>query len=110
MAVASATALWSAVLAAALALPCGAPAWAAGDRALGEYLSSECATCHQSSGRQAGGVPAIVGHPSDQFIALMQAYKQRHRENQVMQAIAARLSEEEIAALAAYYGSLRTKP
>jgi cytochrome c553 len=83
-------------------------AHAAGDRALGEYLSSECATCHQTSGRQQGGIPAIVGLPQDQFIALMGAYKDRHRDNQVMQAIAGRLAPDEIEALAAYYGSLKS--
>ncbi|CAN7666645.1 c-type cytochrome [Bosea sp. LjRoot90] len=87
-----------------------APAEAAGDRALGEYLSSECATCHQTSGRQVGGIPAIIGHPAEQFVALMNAYRERQRENQVMQAIAARLSSEEIAALAAYYESLKPNP
>lgn len=85
-------------------------AHASGDRAFGEYLSSECATCHQASGKQVGGVPAIVGYPADQFVALMDAYRQRHRENQVMQTIAGRLSEDEIAALAAYYASLRPTP
>lgn len=87
-----------------------APANAAGDRALGEYLSSECATCHQTSGRQVGGIPAIIGHPAEQFVALMNAYRERQRDNQVMQAIAARLSGEEIAALAAYYESLKPNP
>ena len=91
-------------VAAALAVD---PANAAGDRALGEYLSSECTTCHQTSGRQVGGIPAIVGHPADQFIALMAAYRNRHRDNQVMQTIAGRLSEEELNALAAYYESLK---
>ena len=33
---------------------------AAGDRELGEYLSSECVTCHQLSG-QFDGIPSIVG-------------------------------------------------
>jgi cytochrome c553 len=89
-----------------LLLAC-APAKAAGDRALGEYLSSECSSCHQSSGKQVGGIPAIIGHPAEQFVALMNAYRERQRDNQVMQAIAARLSSEEIAALAAYYESLK---
>lgn len=80
-----------------------------GDRELGQYLSSECVTCHQASGQQAGGVPAITGWADDQFIAVMHAYKNRERDNQVMQAIAARLSEEEIAALAAYFGELKSK-
>lgn len=83
------------------------PASAAGDRALGEYLSSECTACHQTSGRQVGGIPAIVGYPADQFIALMGAYRDKHRENQVMQTIAGRLTEEELLALAAYYESLK---
>jgi cytochrome c553 len=82
----------------------------AGDRALGEYLSSECVTCHQVSGRQVGGIPAIIGLPEDAFTALMESYKRRERDNQVMQTMAGRLSEEEIAALAAYFGSLRPSP
>lgn len=92
-----------------LMLAC-APAHAAGDRALGEHLSAECASCHQTSGRQDGGIPAIVGHPAEQFVALMNAYRQRQRDNQAMQAIAARLSSEEISALAAYYESLKPNP
>ncbi|KRD95944.1 hypothetical protein ASE63_12890 [Bosea sp. Root381] len=92
------------VLAGALAAQGSA---AAADAALGEYLAAECASCHQSSGRQQGGIPAIIGIPPDQFVALMQAYRQGQRENRVMQTIAAGLSAEEIAALAAYYGGLR---
>lgn len=79
----------------------------AADWELGQHLSSECATCHQTSGRQQGGIPAILGLPIDQFVALMRAYSQKQRENPVMQAIAARLSADEIEALAAYYGSLK---
>ncbi len=82
-------------------------AHASGDFALGQHLSSECATCHQTSGRQQGGIPAIIGVPADQFVALMGAYKGRQRENQVMQAIAGRLTQAEIEALAAYYGGLK---
>lgn len=81
----------------------------AGDAALGEYLASECVTCHQISGQQVGGIPAIIGLPQDAFVALMDSYKRRERDNQVMQAMAARLSAEEVAALAAYFGSLRPR-
>ena len=86
------------------------PARAAGDKALGEYLSSECAACHQTSGRRVGGIPAIVGYPADQFIALMGAYRDKHRENQLMRTIAGRLTQEELLALAAYYESLKPTP
>ena len=80
---------------------------ASGDRALGEYLSSECTTCHQVNGRQQGGIPAIVGWPEDQFVAVMNSYQRKHRENVTMQTIAGRLSPDELAALASYFGSLK---
>ena len=78
-----------------------------GDRELGQYLSSECVTCHQASGRQTGGVPAITGWPHDQFVAVMLSYKNRDRDHQLMHTIAARLSNEDIDALAAYFGGLK---
>lgn len=79
----------------------------AGDRALGEYLASECTTCHQISGHRDGRIPAIVGWPEDQFIAVVESYRDKHRDNPIMQTIASRLSNEEVAALAAYFGSLK---
>lgn len=77
----------------------------AGDRELGQYLSTECVTCHRSSGQAAQGIPLIVGWPEDQFIAVMNAYKAKERDNPVMQTIAGRLSGEDIAALAAFFGT-----
>ena len=76
---------------------------AAGDRELGQYLSSECVTCHRSSGPNAQGIPKIAGWPEDQFIAVMNAYKDKQRDNPVMQTIAGRLESGDIAALAAYF-------
>lgn len=97
---------WFSFVAFAASLSSG-PVLASGDRALGEYLSSECTACHQTSGRQVGGIPAIIGHPADQFVALMEAYKDKQRDNQVMQTIAGRLTREELLALASYYESLK---
>lgn len=76
-----------------------------GDPAFGEYLSSECVTCHQLSGAATAGVPAITGMPPEAFIAALMAYKTGIRDNQVMRSIASRLSEEEMAALAAYFAA-----
>lgn len=75
-----------------------------GDPAYGEYLSSECTTCHQSDGDY-DGIPAIVGWYEEDFILAMHAYKQGIRPHPVMQMMASRLSDEEIAALAAYFGN-----
>ena len=79
----------------------------AADRAFGEYLAGECVTCHLPSGRQVGGIPAIAGMPEVSFIALMESYARRERDNQVMQAVASKFNGDELAALAAYFASLR---
>lgn len=73
---------------------------------MGEYLSSECVTCHQLSG-QFKGIPPIIGWPESSFIEIMQEYQHKKRANPVMQMIAGRLSAEEIASLALYFGSLK---
>lgn len=78
--------------------------WAAGDKELGQYLSAECVTCHRVSGPPAQGIPQILGWPEDQFIAVMTAYKEKQRDNPVMQTVASRLTADDIAALAAFFG------
>ena len=79
----------------------------AGDAAFGEYLSGECVTCHRKDGSDKG-IPPIVGWPADQFVAVLNSYKIKDRDNVVMQNIAGKLSQEEIEALAAYFASLKT--
>jgi cytochrome c553 len=79
---------------------------ASDNHALGQYLSSECVTCHQLSGRF-DGIPPIVGWPEEAFMRIMNEYRNKERQNPVMQTIAGRLSPDEIAALAAYFGSLK---
>ena len=102
----------AALTAMALAAPCLAARAepAKGDRALGEYLAGECVACHQVTGQAQGAVPSIVAWPQDQFIAVMQSYKTKDRDNQIMQTLAGRLNASEIEALAAYFGSLTLQP
>lgn len=76
-----------------------------GDKDYGEYLSSECTTCHQVDGSY-DGIPSITQWPDEDFVVAMHAYKRKIRPHPVMQMMAARLSDEEIAALAAYFGQL----
>ncbi len=76
-----------------------------GDPEYGEYLSGECTTCHLSAGGD-DGIPSIVLWPEEDFVIAMHAYKSKQRKHPVMQMIAGRLSDEEIAALAAYFGAL----
>jgi cytochrome c553 len=99
-----------ALLVAAALLIAVVPVQATGDRSLGEYLASECTSCHQLSGRSTGGIPPIVGWPEEQFVAVLNSYALKQRDNPVMQAIAARLSRDDMTALATYFGSLTPKP
>jgi cytochrome c553 len=94
---------------AVLAIVVSTPPAFATDVAFGQYLSGECVTCHRADG-QDKGIPPIIGWPSDQFIAVLKSYKDKERPNAVMQNIAAKFSHDEMAALAAYYGSLTAKP
>lgn len=98
----TAAALGAGCLASALAMP----AASAGDPAFGEYLSSECVACHRRDG-QDKGIPSIVGWPPEQFVAVLKSYKSKDRPNPVMQTITGRLTDEDMAALAAFYGSLK---
>jgi len=76
-----------------------------GDPEYGEYLSSECLTCHQRDG-SAEGIPSITQWPEEDFVVAMHAYKRKVRPHPVMQMMAGRLNNEEIAALAAYFRTL----
>lgn len=75
----------------------------AGDPEYGAYLASECTTCHRPDGADEG-IPSIVGWPVEDFVITLQAYKHGKRPHQAMQTIARRLSDEEIASLAVYFG------
>ena len=76
-----------------------------GDPEYGEYLSSECLTCHRADGA-AEGIPSITNWPVEDFVVAMHAYRRKLRPHPVMQMMAGRLNNEEIAALAAYFAQL----
>ncbi len=76
-----------------------------GDPEYGQYLSGECTTCHLADGTD-NGIPSIVLWPQDDFVVAMHAYKSKKRIHPVMQMIAGRLGDEEIAGLAAYFATL----
>ncbi|HHB80267.1 MAG TPA: c-type cytochrome [Aliiroseovarius sp.] len=76
-----------------------------GDPEYGAYLSGECTTCHQAEGGD-DGIPSIVYWPEADFVVAMHAYKSKKRKHPVMQMIAGRLGDEEIAALAAYFANI----
>lgn len=86
----------------------------AGDPNAGRAKTAMCQGCHEIPGWQTAfpstyKVPRIVGqHPA--YIAhALQEYKSGNRAHPSMRAIAATLSEQDIADLAAYYGRASTQ-
>lgn len=92
-----------------------APAAIADDKQLayGRHLSGECSACHRIDGVD-NGIPSITGWDVDEFRATLAFYKEGLRPNPAMRSVAESLDDEQMLALAAYYGSLpkgrRIKP
>ena len=76
-----------------------------GDIDYGEYLSSECTTCHHSQGLDEG-IPSITGWPIESFVWALHSYKSGARKHPIMEMITQRLSNEEIASLAIFFESI----
>ena len=74
---------------------------ALGDKEYGQHLAGECVTCHKANTSK--GIPSINGYDKDVFVTIMLAYKNKEMENPVMQMIAGRLDNEQIASLALYF-------
>ena len=80
-----------------------------GDPEYGAWLAGECTTCHRSDGSDRG-IPSITGWPLEDFVIALQAYKRAKRVHPVMQLVAGRLSDEEIAALAVHFRMAEDDP
>ena len=78
---------------------------ALGDKEYGQHLAGECVTCHKANSDKA--IPSINGYDKEVFLTVMLAYKKKEMENPVMQMIAGRLDNEQIASLALYFNSLK---
>lgn len=78
----------------------------AGDTAYGEYLATECVTCHAKAGQ---AIPAITGRDRAEIIVALYEFKAGVRANQTMQTVAASLGDAEVAALADYLAQLPRK-
>lgn len=74
------------------------------DPAYGAYLAGDCVTCHRQSGGS-NGIPRIAGLPAEETVGALVEYRLGIRDNEVMRVRAARLSDEEIAALAAHFAA-----
>ena len=103
--------LMFAVLAAAFALEAGAAEQSAAQDA-GNKLAM-CQGCHGIEGYRMAfpevySVPKLGGQHPAYIVKALQGYKSGARSNATMRAIASALSEQDMAALAAYYGGQPT--
>jgi len=81
-----------------------------GDAAAGAKLNVQCIGCHGIPGYQASfpevhKVPMISGQNAKYIAAALNAYKKGERKHPTMHAVAAGLSEQNIADLAAFYAT-----
>lgn len=90
---------WAAAVAATTTL--AATSAMAADAELGRYLATECVMCHRAAAGEA--IPNIFGMAEANLVAALKAYRGRSRPNPVMQNIAGRLTDEDIAALAHHF-------
>ena len=73
--------------------------------AYGKHLSAECSGCHRVDGID-NGIPSITGWAPIDFIATVGFFKDGSRPNPAMISVARSLDDEQVEALATYYGSL----
>ncbi len=82
------------------------PVWA-GNAAAGKAKSEMCADCHGDNGKGDADNPGIAGMSVHAFTKAMKAYRSgAHGKSRMMIKAAKKLSDQDIADLAAYYASL----
>ena len=91
----------------ALVFALAGPAQAGGDADAGKAKAKACAGCHGANGEGKKKNPPIAGMEESAFIQAMADYKSGAKENKTMKRTAKKLSDEDVANLAAYYHSLK---
>jgi cytochrome c553 len=94
-----------ALLALALALPVPAPA---GDAEAGRQKANACRTCHGIDGlAEIPIAPHLAGESEIYLETQLRNFRSGKRRHEMMSLVAAQLSDEDIADLAAWYASIR---
>ena len=86
------------------------PSYAEGDAAAGKGKTAMCAGCHGIAGFRTAypetyQVPKLGGQNAGYIVSALKAYKVGDRSHPTMKAIAASLSDQDMADLAAYYSA-----
>jgi cytochrome c553 len=100
---------------AALAFAAATPSYAAeGNASAGAQKNAMCAGCHGIPGYKTAFpevymVPKLGGQHAGYIVSALRAYKSGERTHPSMRAIAATLSDQDMADLAAYYSSAQAQ-
>ena len=102
---------WLLSLSIATALMAGSMQAMAGDAAAGKVKSATCAACHNADGNSVNPIwPKIAGQHAGYLEGQLQAFKSGQRKDPTMTAMAAPLSEDDMADLAAWFASQKQTP
>ena len=78
----------------------------AGDAAAGKAKSAICASCHGANGHSVNPLwPNLAGQKEQYLAKQIKAFREGDRKDPMMSPMAAALSDDDIANLAAYYSS-----
>ncbi len=83
-------------------------AFAGGDAAAGKAKAASCGGCHGANGVSAVPTyPNLAGQKDAYLIKQMKAFKDNTRKDPTMNAMAAALSDADMANIAAYYAGMK---
>ncbi len=86
-------------------------ALAAGDAAAGKQKAAACVACHGADGNSANGEwPKLAGQNVKYLVKQLHEFKAGDRANPIMSGMAAPLSDQDMADLAAYYVNQKVAP
>lgn len=78
----------------------------AGDAQAGKTKAAACAACHGNNGMGSADIyPNIAGQHADYIVKQLKAFKEGDRKDALMSPMAANLSEQDMADLAAYFSA-----
>ncbi len=101
------TKAWLVAAASVLALGTAGTAQAGGDAAAGQAQAKSCAGCHGADGKGNASNPPIAGMDVGAFVAAMGDYKSGLKKHAMMNILAKKLNDQDVANLAAYYATLK---
>jgi cytochrome c553 len=77
------------------------------DPNFGRNLAAACASCHGTNGVSRAGMPALAGRDPGELKRLMQDFRSGKRPATVMNQIARGYTDEQVAAITAYFAAQR---